>query len=499
MGEWWKDDLHRNWDKDHEADHERMRTTGGGGIGPEGPEGPAGVDGIEGPAGPQGLPGFDGSSGLNGTPGLNGADGLAVQGPQGEPGSDGAQGPQGDPGVDGPIGPAGPTGASGSILSWEELTAGANSYTLDVGTNYTLHENTLPYALVIPPADTVPDGTVVRVRNLEWDFTANVPTVFDFDAIGGDPPSAFQIDGKNPGFYGLTSPAPAPGRQSIWVFTSNGVENWVVDQQDEPAPVEASESASKVFDSLGDVDNEAFTDGERISLLYDVEGEGPATTWQFTEEATDGGYEVPGPPAGYLDKVGSVDLHSRVLPSDGGQTGVTANFDPNNQGGGEIDLDAYYENYLIRRDPTSTFVQDFDSGFQIAADDFDWHWFRRTGGPSSPVEHLGIPFVADSVAITDDAANGQLQVGTTLIQWGEIAGTVLAPTTDGSSADVVYPKAYSAVPSVHFSTSEFVGVAWTYPGAAWAQTATGFGPRVHRVDGGSDGAVTIRWTATGSV
>lgn len=173
----------------------------------------------------------------------------------------------------------------------------------------------------------------------------------------------------------------------------------------------------RTFDTLGDTDNEAFKDGETVNILYDVEGNGPPSIYQFEQAAADGNYEISGPPAGYLNKVGSTDLLTQVLPADSGDgTGAIANFNQANQGGDDIDLKPHFQNYLIRRHPSSGDVQTFDSGgVTLAADDFDWHWFRRID--ANNVEYLGKPFSSGGVVTYDETSIAEYRVA-----WGGTNG-----------------------------------------------------------------------------
>ena len=209
-----------------------------------------------------------------------------------------------------------------------------------------------------------------------------------------------------------------------------------------------STPAAKTFDILGDTDNSAFTDGERVTILLNVLGEGPAKTYQFTEAASDGDYSIQGPPSGYLNLVGSTGLLTQVLPVDFGVgTEVTANFSRVNQGGGENDLPADYDNYLVRRDDASLDAQTFDSGgVIIPADDFDWHWFRRVD--DNTVKFLGKMFSGSAASqINDQSVSGWYDVGNVRTQFGIV-------TTGTASQRVDYPEPFGSIPSL---TAQSVG------------------------------------------
>lgn len=197
---------------------------------------------------------------------------------------------------------------------------------------------------------------------------------------------------------------------------------------------QSAQPAHKIYGNLGDTDNEVFLDGQIVATLYDSEGNGPARVYQFTKLANDGDYSIQGPPNGYLNRVGSTNLHTRVLEADSGiGTGSIANFISANQGGGNMEIDAHYSNYLISRHPASGDEQRFDSGgFTIPADDFDWHWFRRVNENS--VEYLGKPF--SSGAVVTKLKRGHTRNTTKDATW--IPGTQTWVFPDGADGSIAY-------------------------------------------------------------
>ena len=173
-----------------------------------------------------------------------------------------------------------------------------------------------------------------------------------------------------------------------------------------------STSAPRVFDSIGDVDNETFTDGEVITTIN------PASQWVFSEAATEGDYSIANLSTGYFNRMdGGVKWFD--APAD---DGFAASFGLNNtesQNGdfevgdiGGLNADITY----IKRHSTSTATLTcLDDNFVIPANDFDWHVFRKVDDET--YKHVGKPFAASAEIITKsyefnipDAASGSYTI-----------------------------------------------------------------------------------------
>lgn len=185
-------------------------------------------------------------------------------------------------------------------------------------------------------------------------------------------------------------------------------------------------TVTQTFDSLDEVDNETFADGEIIRIEDD---NGKSDAWQFHAGAATGDYGLSNNSSGYLNRMGH-GTQFFTLEDDAGQDEVASfSFQDNNFGDFANDLDPSRSFYYIKRNPLSTASQSFESGvsFIIPADDFDYHFFRRTSDIA--VEYVGKPFAQGTQGTSEDTHVKLIDT--------EIVDNVLYPFSTGETwADI---------------------------------------------------------------